>query len=239
MNNELTKIFNIVKQSFNDYDENRMNVNYILSRKEENASFSYLCLASSKSDPDEIRCIRISKENNITYEHVPDWDFNIDDYLLSDLEDGYQIEYMPLEEHYNIWCAIEQWKDDIQHQDGLYSYLDHCKKTGVTQEAISLLELEKVDIMDLYKEKNGGYKIIGETKVGDQSVVIAHNPKSPSLFVTWKTTPSRVRGFDQGHYFSRFKDAYGDYKIRCNEMMENHLNIQYRKIKAKNKEHVR
>ena len=150
----------------------------------------------------------MSEDKNVAYQNVPDWDFNIDDYLLSDLEDGYQIEYIPLEEHYNIWCAVEEWKDDIQHQDGLYSYLDHCKKSGISPEVISLLGLENVDIMNLYQERNGNYKIIGETKVGDQSVVIAHNPKAPSPFVTWRTTPSRIRGFDIGHYHSRFKDAY-------------------------------
>lgn len=239
MNKQLTEIIDITKQSFHDHDEKDMKINYILSRKGGENSPSYLCLASSRSDPDEIRCITIDNDNQINYQNVPDWDFNIDDYLLSDLEDGYQIEYMTLEDHYNIWCAIEEWKDDIQHQDGLYSYLDHCKKNGITPEAISLLGLENVDITNLYQERNENYKIIGETKVGDQSIVIAHNPKSPSPFVTWKTTPTRTRGFDIGHYYSRFKDAYEDYKKRCNEMMEDHLNIQYRKIKPKNKEHVR
>lgn len=239
MNKQLTEIVDIAKQSFHDHDEKDMKINYILSRKGGENSPSYLCLASSRSDPDEIRCITIDNDNQINYQNVPDWDFNIDDYLLSDLENGCQIEYMTLEDHYNIWCAIEEWKDDIQHQDGLYAYLDHCKKSGITPEAISLLGLENVDIMNLYQERNENYKILGETKVGDQSIVIAHNPNSPSPFVTWRTTPTRTRGFDIGHYYSRFKDAYEDYKKRCNEMMEDYLNVQYRKIKPKNKEHVR
>lgn len=239
MNNQVKEVIDIARQSFHEHDEKDMKINYILSKKGDTLSPFYLCIASSKLDPDEIRCITLSEDKNVAYQNVPDWDFNIDDYLLSDLEDGYQIEYIPLEEHYNIWCAVKEWKDDIQHQDGLYSYLDHCKKSGITPEVISLLGLENVDIMNLYQERNGNYKIIGETKVGDQSVVIAHNPKAPSPFVTWKTTPSRIRGFDIGHYHSRFKDAYEDYKKRCNEMMEDHLNIQYREIKSKNKEHVR
>lgn len=239
MNNQVKEVIDIARQSFHEHDEKDMKINYILSKKGDSQSPFYLCLASSKLDPDEIRCITLSEDKNVAYQNVPDWDFNIDDYLLSDLEDGYQIEYIPLEEHYNIWCAVKEWKDDIQHQDGLYSYLDHCKKNGITPEVISLLGFENVDIMNLYQERNGNYKIIGETKVGDQSVVIAHNSKAPSPFVTWKTTPSRIRGFDIGHYHSRFKDAYEDYKNRCNEMMEDHLNIQYRKIKPKNKEHVR
>lgn len=239
MNKQVKEVIDIARQSFHKHDEKDMKINYILSKKGDSQSPFYLCLASSKLDPDEIRCITLSEDKNVAYQNVPDWDFNIDDYLLSDLEDGYQIGYIPLEEHYNIWCAVKEWKDDIQHQDGLYSYLDHCKKNGITPEVISLLGFENVDIMNLYQERNGNYKIIGETKVGDQSVVIAHNPKAPSPFVTWKTTPSRIRGFDIGHYHSRFKDAYEDYKNRCNEMMEDHLNIQYRKIKPKNKEHVR
>ena len=239
MNNQVKEVIDIARKSFHEHDEKDMKINYKLKKKGDTLSPFYLCLASSKLDPDEIRCITLSEDKNVAYQNVPDWDFNIDDYLLSDIEDGYQIEYIPLEEHYNIWCAVEEWKDDIQHQDGLYSYLDHCKKNGITSEVISLLGLENVDIMNLYQERNGNYKIIGETKVGDQSIVIAHNPKAPSPFVTWKTTPSRIRGFDIGHYHSRFKDAYEDYKKRCNEMMEDHLNIQYRKIKPKNKEHVR
>lgn len=239
MNKQVKEVIDIVRQSFHEHDEKDMKINYILSKRGDSLSPFYLCLASSKLDPDEIRCITLSEDKNVAYQNVPDWDFNIDDYLLSDLEDGYQIEYIPLEEHYNIWCAVEEWKDDIQHQDGLYSYLDYCKKNGITPEVISLLGFENVDIMNLYQERNGNYKIIGETKVGDQSVVIAHNPKAPSPFVTWRTTPSRIIGFDIGHYHSRFKDAYEDYKKRCNEMMEDHLNIQYRKIKPKNKEHVR
>lgn len=239
MNNQVKEVIDIARQSFHEHDEKDMKINYILSKKGDTLSPFYLCIASSKLDPDEIRCITLSEDKNVAYQNVPDWDFNIDDYLLSDLEDGYQIEYIPLEEHYNIWCAVKEWKDDIQHQDGLYSYLDHCKKSGITPEVISLLGLENVDIMNLYQERNGNYKIIGETKVGDQSVVIAHNPKAPSPLVTWRTTPSRIRGFDIGHYHSRFKDAYEDYKKRCNEMMEDHLNIQYREIKPKNKEHVR
>lgn len=239
MNKQVKEVIDIARQSFHEHDEKDMKINYILSKKGDTLSPFYLCIASSKLDPDEIRCITLSEDKNVAYQNVPDWDFNIDDYLLSDLEDGYQIEYIPLEEHYNVWCAVKEWKDDIQHQDGLYSYLDHCKKSGITPEVISLLGLENVDIMNLYQERNGNYKIIGETKVGDQSVVIAHNPKAPSPFVTWRTTPSRIRGFDIGHYHSRFKDAYEDYKKRCNEMMEDHLNIQYREIKPKNKEHVR
>ena len=239
MNNQVKEVIDIARQSFHEHDEKDMKINYILSKKGDTLSPFYLCIASSKLDPDEIRCITLSEDKNVAYQNVPDWDFNIDDYLLSDLEDGYQIEYIPLEEHYNIWCAVKEWKDDIQHQDGLYSYLDHCKKSGITPEVISLLGLENVDIMNLYQERNGNYMIIGETKVGDQSVVIAHNPKAPSPFVTWRTTPSRIRGFDIGHYHSRFKDAYEDYKKRCNEMMEDHLNIQYREIKPKNKEYVR
>ena len=30
---------------------------------------------------------------------IPDWDFNVDGYLLSELEQGYTIDYMSLECH--------------------------------------------------------------------------------------------------------------------------------------------
>lgn len=56
MNKQLTEIIDIAKQSFHDYDEKDMKINYILSRNGGQNFPSYLCLASSRFNPDEIRC---------------------------------------------------------------------------------------------------------------------------------------------------------------------------------------
>lgn len=239
MNKQLADIFKTMQYAFIDHDDKDMIIHYILSKKEDIHSSTYECIASSKLDPDEIRMVSIKQENKVEYLHVFDWDFNIDDFILADLEKGFRIEYMPLEEHYNIWCAIEEWAEDIEHKDGLYVYLDYCKKNGITQKEISLLGHDPIDIMSHYHEKNQNYEIINETIVGNKSIVLGYASKAPSPYVTWKSTPDRYRGFDLGHYFSHFNGAYEDYKIRCHEMLEEHLKMEKINLKSKNKEQIR
>lgn len=232
-----TRIFvDHVHELFAEQDEKQMHINYILSKREEDYSLTYLCIASSKLDPDDIRMVSMTPENQVEYQHVFEWDFNIDDYILTDLEKGFLIEYMPLEEHYNMWCAIEEWAEDIEHKDGLYAYLDHCKRNGITQKEISLIGHDPIDVMNHYREKNENYEILNETVFGKKSIVLGYNPKAPSPYVTWKTSLDRYRGFDLGHYFSDFNEAYDDYKERCHEMLDDHLKTEKKKLKSKNKE---
>ena len=46
---------------------------------------------------------------------ILEWDYNIEDYLLDDLENGFEIEYMTLDEHCGIWYTIDNWREDISH----------------------------------------------------------------------------------------------------------------------------
>ena len=214
-----TRIFvDYVHELFAEQDEKQMHINYILSKREEDHSLTYLCIASSKLDPDDIRMVSMTPENQVEYQHVFEWDFNIDDYILTDLEKGFLIEYMPLEEHYNMWCAIEEWAEDIE------------------QKEISLLGHDPIDVMNHYREKNENYEILNETVFGKKSIVLGYNPKAPSPYVTWKTSLDRYRGFDLGHYFSDLNEAYDDYKERCHEMLDDHLKTEKNKLKSKNKE---
>lgn len=239
MNKDIKLFIELVKQQFILQKEKDMQINYILSKNVEHSSPLYLCIANSKKDPEEIRSIMITNNNEMEYQKIAEWDFNIDDYILDDLEKGYKIAYMPLQEHYNMWCAIKECEDDIKHKDGLHQYLDYCKKEGINAKTISLLGFESIDIMSLYHEKNQNYQIINEMTFGNRSIVLGHNPKSPSPYVTWQSSPTRYRGFDMGHYFSKFNDAYEDYINRCIDLLNDHLKIQKHKIKPKSKELIR
>ena len=69
---------------------------------------------------------------------IPDWDFNFDNYLFEFIEEGYSIGNMSMLVHYNVWCYIEQsyQHDDIFCEKGMNWYLDYCRKTGVTKNAL-------------------------------------------------------------------------------------------------------
>lgn len=217
---------------FGAKEEYDMDIKQVLSIENKDGTKGYQAIAVSRSDPDEIRCVRLNIEGKLEYQKIPEWDYNIDDYLLVDLEDGYEIEHMVLEEHYGIWHCIDSLRDEITHTKGLQKYLSYCQQNEITPETISLYGLEHVDITDLYQESNEKYKIIAETNIGHRSVVLGHNEKLSSPYVTWSTTPSRKRGYDAGHYFSNYTEAFKDYKQRCENFLEKHLDFERNKTKT-------
>lgn len=219
-----------------DYD---MRISYILSKKEDNDIKSHKAICYSYSDPDQIRTVT-EQNNTISYSTTLEWAFNFDEDFLSDLQDNLKIEYMPIEEHYNVWCAVNELRDEIYHTDGLQEYLKYCQKNKIDSNTISLLGLRKVNIMDMYVEKNEKYIIISNTSIGHNTIVLGYNPKAPSPYVTWLTTPNRKYGYGNGHYIQNYRNAMEDYRERCNVLLEEYLEHERRKnVPQKEKENAR
>ena len=232
MTNQVKDFITHAYMMFGAKEEYDMEIKQVLSLKNEDGTKGFQSIAVSKNDPDEIRCVRLNIEGKLEYQKIPEWDYNIDDYLLDDLENGFEIEYMSLEEHYEIWHCIDSWRGEISHTEGLQKYLSYCKQNDITSQTISLYGLEPVDITDLYKESNVKYNIIAETTIGHRSVVLGYNDnKKSSQYVTWSTTPNRKYGYDDGHYFSNYTEAFKDYKKRCDNILETHLNFERNKTK--------
>ena len=55
---------------------------------------------------------------------------------------------------------------------------------------------------------NAGYAIVSNIIVGEHEIVLGHNPKAPSPFVTWEFSPRG--GYYWGHYFEDENDAVLD-----------------------------
>ena len=201
-----------------NYNEGIMNIHYILQR----SPTSFKSLVSSKEDPDIIFEVNINKSSE-SFIRIPDWDFNIQDYLFYDLEDGYEIVYMPLDTHYGIWLSVDQLRDEIYMKQGLQSYLSYCQINEITPSAIKALEKERIDITDLYKETNQGYTIIKSMNIDQDPIVLAKRNRNPSPFVTWHTSTNRKYGYSNGHYFSSYDDAFKDYEERCKDLLDKRL----------------
>lgn len=210
-----------------DYD---MRISYILSKKEDNGVKSHKAICYSYSDPDQIRTVT-EQDNTISYSTTLEWAFNFDEDFLSDLQDNWKIEYMPIEEHYNVWCSVNELRDEIFHTDGLQEYLKYCQKNQIDSNTISLLGLRKVNIMDMYIEKNEKYRIISNTSIGQDTIVLGYNPKASSPYVTWSTSSNRKYGYNQGHYFSSYNNAFKDYKDRCEDLLNRHCDFERNKTK--------
>lgn len=89
---------------------------------------------------------------NDTFIPIADWDYDFDNDIFGELEDGKEIGYMDFETHYNIWCSIDDIYDDIEHIDGMNKYLEYCLKNNITKETID--EKIKLDVPDVMKYFN-------------------------------------------------------------------------------------
>ena len=87
-------------------DEERMYVDYILDKQQEDGTIQVKALAHNEVDSSHICEIHLDNQGHIEYGIVPDWDYNVDSYLLDDLENGFEIKYMPLEDHAVHWYCI-------------------------------------------------------------------------------------------------------------------------------------
>lgn len=67
-----------------------------------------------------------------------------------------------------------------------------------------------------------GYKVIKSERVGLVEIVLAHNPKAPSPYVTWKAyAHSGFQDFAFGNYFGSLERAELDFQRRVTELREN------------------
>ena len=84
--------------------------NYVISYALKNDD-TLKFLAYDRVDQESIIEVVIGKKTEFNI--VQDWDFNIDDYLFYDLENGYSLVYMPPMEHYNVWQVSFQENEDF------------------------------------------------------------------------------------------------------------------------------
>ena len=104
-------------------------IDYILQMNKSN-DHHFIGYATSKENNDEMVYVKFKDKSMSEVYSIPDWDFNVDGYLLSELEQGYTIDYMSLECHYNTWCSIDEWRDELEHTNGLQKYLSYCQKNA-------------------------------------------------------------------------------------------------------------
>lgn len=215
------------------YDSRNTEINYILTKKNEDATLSFIAYAKVGNDQDELICVS-NIPGLIEYSCFPQENYNIDYHLLDDLENGYELAYMSLDCHYDTWCYIHEIRDQVENSAGLQEYLCYCQKNNITPEAISSVLDENINIMNLYKEMNGNYEIIASTSIGNNAIVLAYNPNKKE-YVTWRTTSNRKYGYDIGYYYSNYKDAFKNYQQRCNDMLGKHLCFEKKRIISKEK----
>ena len=214
----------------NEY--NNMDIGFILVKKETGKLDLLKCMAVDTVDKEKGIMITMNLEE-IDISPIHEWDFNIDENVFAELEDGYEIRYMPLETHFGMWYVLNEYREDINHTEGMQKYLYYCVKHEITSKIISQVGNETIDVMDLYKESNNGYEIIADMNIGSNAIVLGYKKTAPSPYVTWSTTKNRQYGYEIGHYFKSKNDAFDDFESRCNALykatLERNRNILFPK----------
>ncbi len=221
----MNDILNKIKDS-DVLDDNNLDILYLLKKSDEN---KYKGLIGDLSGiNEEIREIEILGDD-MDDSYIPPWDFNVDDYLLDDLQNGYDIVYMPLNVHSGIWYSINEIDYDIEYQDGFQKYMKYCKSNNITKESFGDDYPSKFNIMKYYKEMNDSYEIIADMDIGDITFVFACSKTNPSPYVTWET--NRIRSYyASGNYFQDYGAAYVDFKKRIHEELTKQLDIAYQHL---------
>ena len=114
----MDKCIKQIKSILDDNDLSDYKIQYILKKEE-----TLLGICCSRSDPEDI--VKVTSEcNNSTISKIPEWDYSIDQYLFSFLQEGFKIKYMPLSTHYGIWCNLAD-EEDIIYKKGLQLYINY------------------------------------------------------------------------------------------------------------------
>lgn len=222
-----------------DTEYKHMEIDYVLSKYDTQTGLVLKSIMHDSDDPESIKEL-IIKDGQQVFNNIAEWDFNIDEFIFDDLENDFNIVYIPLLSHYNLWCSLDEIKEEVVHTSGMQKYLSYCQRNNITPESIASLEMEKINVMPLYQEMNGKYKIIADTVINNEAIVLAHNPNNPSPYVTWKTNDNRSDGYRSGNYFVNLKEAYKDFETRGHEMLKRQLDIKREIIMPKrSKEHER
>lgn len=197
-------------------------IDEILSKRNEDGTTGYQILATDK-DNEAIYRVTINIPNLKECNELPSYDFNINDYLFSDLENGFDIVYMSLDNHYGIWCSIDEWKNEIEHKDGLNQYLGYCRTHRISKETISLrdhVSMNVPDIINLYEEKIDNYTIIDEISINDQTVILGYCKEKSYPYATWLTTPARENGYSFVNYYPNKESAFIGLKSRSHRIID-------------------
>lgn len=136
-------------EDFKDFEEKNMydefKVYYILEDTKNKAET--IVVVAYEDELLEV-CPYKNKDNLFLYDQNY---YEIDSYILKELENGKEIAYMSMETHFEMWNRIYEWyPNDIEAKKGLQQYFEYCKKNGLTNEKIkSKLDRKDAEVPDI------------------------------------------------------------------------------------------
>lgn len=143
----------LCKSDIEDYDTYKFN--YVLKKLVNGQLDDVMAIAHNENCSIMFNPFHTETENGGIF-FYSDWAYNYEDDFFKFLEEGYEIDSMTMEGHYNVWSTIYEWRnEEFYYPIGLQNYIHYCKTHNVTKEKIDqVVELDVSDIMNLYEVPN-------------------------------------------------------------------------------------
>lgn len=134
MNKDVQEFKKTIEDFLKSYEINKKKeIDYILVNSKKKEATSII-----REGLDKIMEFRGSIETwSMGYGYIPDYEYDLEEYLFDFLEYDYEIKYMSEYTHYRIWKSIDEYyPESIYHLDGASKYLRYCVNNGITKEYI-------------------------------------------------------------------------------------------------------
>lgn len=164
-----------------DMEHQNKEIEYILY----NANTKETQVIASDKIEEMILFAPFTKEQQNEYINIPEWDFNFDEYLFKELQNGYEIAYMSNDTHYGIWISIDElYPEEFEYKDGVIKYFKYCKDNNITKKYLdNEVKMNVPDIMKFYEYPIGIIEQQGNNIIMSKNNFEKENEKSYIAFV--------------------------------------------------------
>ena len=123
---------------------------YVLKSKDLDANL--LAVACSRFQPDEYLMIEIDCRKRSTVRYIESAYLNTDFCLFKWIELGYDIKYMGIDYHAQVWNDIVERQEEMDWSEGTSVYTDFCRSRGITKKLLDEYVEDTDDIMNLQEK---------------------------------------------------------------------------------------
>ncbi len=152
-----------------------------------------------------------TKNMETGYSHVPEWDYNLDDYLFKRLEEGYQIGYMSEKTHDNVWDTLQEYfPSDIEHINGVQLYLQYCIDNGTLLAQRKNLKDYETHIKQDGISFDDNKILLFKGNRGEQPVALIKWAEEYVIAIDYTIDKSKIY-WSRGYYYSDVEKAKEDF----------------------------
>ena len=120
---------------------------YILKNtKSEGELFAMAC---SRFHADEYLMIEIDGKQRSTVRYIESAYQDNEYHLFRWLEMGYELQFMSMDYHAQVWCDIAQRQEELDWSEGKYIYIEYCRIHSITKRLLDCFVDDTDDIMQL------------------------------------------------------------------------------------------